>query len=300
MRPKSQRADQVPRPALAVVIPAFDERHGVAKTVTRVHRALAASDIDFEIVVVDDGSQDGTGDVAAGAGARVVRIPTNQGYGAALKVGIRATDSTYVAIIDADGTYPPDRLSDLFELAQDADMAVGARAPDAPEIQRVRRPAKRFLTWLARYLSGTPIPDLNSGMRIMRRSVLVQFMPILPSGFSFTTTITLSMLCTGHLVRYLPVEYSARIGQSKIRPVDFFRFVVLVVRAILLFNPLKVFLPLGAVFFVLGLLESVRDLFRWELSEGALIAYLAAVIIWGVGALADMISRLQLGSLDRS
>ncbi|MGQ0734671.1 MAG: hypothetical protein ACT4QD_13580 [Acidobacteriota bacterium] len=158
----------------------------------------------------------------------------------------------------------------------------------------VRRPAKMFLGALASHLSGRHIPDLNSGLRVMRRSTLTQFLHLLPSGFSFTSTITLAMLCTHHRVQYIPVTCAPRVGSSKIKARDFTAFLVLVLRTIVLFNPLKVFLPLGTFLFAVGLVKLTYDVFLWNLSETAVMAFLAAVIVWSVGLLADMISRLQL------
>jgi hypothetical protein len=133
----------------------------------------------------------------------------------------------------------------------------------------------------------------------MRRSALMQFIPLLPSGFSFTTTITLAMLCTHHRVRYVPVACSPRVGSSKVRPGEFIDFLVLVLRTVVLFNPLKVFLPLGTLLFLVGLVKLAYDVILWNLSETAVMAFLAAVIVWSVGLLADMIARLQLNVTRR-
>jgi len=284
---------------LAVVVPAFDEEAGIRAALDEVRGALDQAGIRYELVVVDDGSSDRTAEVAREAGVRVIAQGTNQGYGAAIRAGVLATRSEFVAITDADGTYPGERLPELLAIARSMDMVVGARDKASTAIPLVRRAPKRFLTWLAAYLAGRSIPDLNSGLRVVRRSALERFLPILPSGFSFTTTITLAMLCTHHRVQYVPIEYRERVGSSKIRPFDFFRFVILVLRAILLFNPLKVFLPAGAVLFVGGLAKFAYDIYLWNLSESAVMAILAAVILWAVGSLADMIARLQLGSVGR-
>ena len=128
----------------------------------------------------------------------------------------------------------------------------------------------------------------------MRRSVLNQFLHILPSGFSFTTTITLAMMCTDYRVLYLPIVCNTRVGSSKLRPKEFAAFIMLVLRTIVLFNPLKVFLPLGGVLFCVGAVKFVFDLYLWNLSETAVMAFLAAIVVWSVGLLADMIARLQL------
>jgi glycosyltransferase involved in cell wall biosynthesis len=281
---------------IAVVIPAYNEAGAVGGIVTRVLAALSTTPFAFDVVVVDDGSADDTARVAEQHGARVIRLSENSGYGAALKAGINATRSHYVVITDADGTYPPETIPSLVTLMDRADMVVGSRQMSDASIARVRRPAKMFLNRLASYLSGKTIPDLNSGLRVMRRSVLMKFIHLLPQGFSFTSTITLSMLCTHHSVLYVPVSCAPRVGSSKIRPADFTAFVMLVLRTVVLFNPLKVFLPLGTLLFLVGTAKVIYDIFLWNLSETAVMAFLAAVIVWSVGLLADMMARIQLMS----
>jgi len=279
---------------VAIVIPAFNEEGGVGAIVSRVRASLEGAPFTSNVTVIDDGSTDGTALEAEAHGARVIRLAENGGYGNALKAGIYDTESEYVAITDADGTYPPEQIPVLVGHMPGVDMVVGNRAMTDVSIPHVRRPAKMFLNWLASYLSGRTIPDLNSGLRIMRRSTLMRFIQLLPSGFSFTSTITLAMLCTGHRVTYIPVQCAARVGSSKIRPSDFTAFLMLVLRTVVLFNPLKVFLPLGTLLFGLGLAKLAYDVYLWNLSESAVMAFLAAIIVWAVGLLADMIARLQL------
>jgi glycosyltransferase involved in cell wall biosynthesis len=288
-----ERAPAAARVDLAVVIPAFNEEGGIGPTIGRVREALARTTCSFEIVVVDDGSTDGTGLQAQQWADRVIRLPQNRGYGAALKAGILASAGELVVIIDADGTYPAGAIPLLLERAADADMVVGARAPSDRSIPTVRRPAKWFLSRLASYLAGQRIPDLNSGLRVIRRAGLMRFLHILPAGFSFTTTITLAMLCNGYRVIYEPIECAARVGTSKLRAKEFTSFVMLVLRTVVLFNPLKVFLPVGTVLFFVGSVKFVYDLFLWNLSETAVMAFLAAIVVWSVGMLADLIVRLQ-------
>ena len=281
---------------LSIIVPAFNEHSAIGNTIEQIEETLARLPILAEVIVVDDGSQDATPDIAEACGAHVIRMPENLGYGAALKTGIAASDSKFIAIIDADGTYPAERIPRLLEETAQADMVVGARPPNGANVPLLRRPAKWVLTRLASYLAGRRIPDLNSGMRIFRRSALERFVTLLPSGFSFTTTLTLCMLCTERRVRYVPIEYRERVGHSKIRPVDFFNFVILVLRTVVLFNPLRVFLPLGLLLFAAGALKFVYDIFLWNLSESAVMAMLAAIMVWSLGLLADMISRLHLGA----
>ena len=279
---------------LSVVIPAYNEENGIGRTVAEVDRVLSALPIEYEVIVSDDGSTDGTRREAEQTGARVITASENGGYGSALKRGIAAGNSEFVAIIDADGTYPASSLPKMLEMAESADMVVGARDAAMTNVPFIRRPAKFILNTLANYLAQRKIPDLNSGLRIFRREALVHFIPLLPMGFSFTTTITLCMICSDLRVAYLPIEYGQRIGKSKIRYTDFFNFILLVVRAIVLFSPLRVFLPLGAALFAMGMVKLIYDFVIGNISESAIFCLLAAIMIWSLGLIADMIARLHL------
>lgn len=256
----------------------------------------AEQELDAEIVVVDDGSTDNTATIAEATGVRVIRKPANVGYGHSLKIGFASTKSDFVAIIDADGTYPAAELPRMLEMCRTADMVVGDRGQAMTGVPLIRKPAKWILNSLANALARRRIPDLNSGLRVFRRQSLERFVQLLPDGFSLTTTITLCMICSGLTVVYHPISYGRRIGHSKIRPTDFFRFMLLVVRIIMLFHPLRVFMPLGLLLFVLGVAKSIYDIFMDNLSESAIFALLAALMIWSLGLIADMISRLHLRS----
>jgi len=280
-----------PRPAdgstdqqvdLCVVIPAYNEEGGIRESVADVEQVLSALPIKYEIIVVDDGSTDNTLREAQQCGARVLRNPENSGYGAALKRGIAATKAEYVAITDADRTYPATALPEMLEMAKEADMVVGSREASMSNVPMVRRPAKAILNGLANYLAQRKIPDLNSGLRVFKRASLERFVPLLPQGFSFTTTITLCMICSNMRVVYLPIDYGRRVGKSKIRPVDFFNFILLVLRAI------------GAALCALGVVKLIYDIVIGDLSETAIFGLLAAIMIWSLGLIADMIARLHL------
>jgi len=296
------RADQAALPVtdLAVIVPAFNEADGIRGTIDRVREVLAGLHVSTEIIVIDDGSTDGTGQRAAECGARVLTHGWNRGYGAALKTGILATGARAIMIMDADCTYPPDAIPRLYARLDGADMVVGARALSSSGVAWVRKPGKWMLNRFASYLIGRNIPDLNSGMRVMKRETVLTYMHLCPSGFSFTSTITLAMLANGHNVLYEPIEYAKRTGRSKIRASHFASFILLVVRAIVLFNPLKVFLPVGAVAFLVGVGKLIQDIWLDNLSETTVMAFLSAITIWSVGLLADMISRLQMQPPYRS
>lgn len=289
---------------LSLVVPVYNERDGIGGTIAELERLLKDVDFPFEVLMVDDGSSDGTGEVIDGLIAgdsqiKVIKHPRNRGYGAALKTGIRASQYDYIAITDADRTYPNERIAEFYKRTRetDLDMLVGARVGANANIPLIRRPAKRTLNLLANYLAEYPIPDLNSGMRIMRKTVIERFVNILPEGFSFTTTITLAMLTNGYAVEYEPIAYHHRAGSSKIRPVyDTLNFVQLIVRTTMLFRPLKVFLPMSLALFAVSILMLLYRVFVDQaFSVSATIFFIGAVQLLAIGMVADLIDR----KLDR-
>jgi glycosyltransferase involved in cell wall biosynthesis len=280
--------------AVSIVIPAFNEGAHVAGQVAAVREVMEAAGWEYEIIVVDDGSADDTAVRAAETGARVLRRKKNRGYGAALKLGIEAARFDWILITDADGTYPPSAIPKLLDAAAGNSMVVGARTGQTVKIPLVRRPAKGFLRWLASYLAGQKIPDLNSGLRLMRKDLVERYVHLLPSGFSFTTTITLASACNDHSVEYIPIDYLARLGESKIRPRHAYDFTLLIVRTIVFFNPLKVFLPFGLFLALAGLAKFAYDVTRDNLSESAVLGLLGALIVWAVGLLADQNARIAM------
>jgi len=294
LAPLASPSESVAFVDLAVVIPAFNEENGIQQGIEELRRTLSRLSMSYEIVVVNDGSTDRTREKAEEAGVRVINQRENRGYGAALKKGIASTNSSYVAIIDADGTYPAAAIPDMLRLAESAEMVVGDRGAAMKNVPALRKPAKMMLNGLANYLAGRKINDLNSGLRVMRRKSLESFVPLLPDGFSFTTTITLCMVCSGLDVVYTPIAYGVRVGESKIRAKHFFAFILLVLRAVTLFNPLRVFLPMGAFFVALGLIKFAYDIYKWNLSESAVLAILGGLGAWALGLIADMISRIHL------
>ena len=284
---------------ISIVIPAYNEETGICNQIEDLRRVVKLHSLEYELIVVDDGSDDATAEKAVQAGVRVLSHTENKGYGAALKTGIDAAENDTVVIIDADGTYPADVIPTLLEKAQKYDMVVAARTGENVHIPLMRKPAKWVLQKLATYLAEKPIPDLNSGFRVIKKSIVKDFYSILPSGFSFTTTITLALICNDYSIYYHPVEYRPRIGNSKIRPTDAYHFMLLILRTMVYFNPLKVFLPLGGILFIIGLGKFIYDLFLMNLSESAIMGFLGAFVIWAIGLLADQIARVGLGSRSK-
>lgn len=245
---------------VTVILPAYDEENGVGSQVESIRQVLNENGIKHEILVIDDGSKDNTTEKALQAQARVLQHPENQGYGKALKTGIIAAKYDTIVIMDADGTYPADQIPTMIANLETADMVVGARVGKDVNIPYIRRPAKLLLRWLATRIAGKYIPDLNSGMRVFRRECVEQYFSILPDQFSFTTTITLAMLGDGYHVIYHPINYNKRVGKSKITPRNFMEFMSMIFRMAVLFQPLRVFVPVAFLFIAVGLLKAVFDI----------------------------------------
>lgn len=281
---------------LSVVVPALNEEANVAAVLQSVRRELDACAIRYEILVVDDGSSDETGLRARGVeGVQVVRHPRNRGYGAALKTGIRRARGERILIFDADGTLPAHRIPDLVARMHEYDMVVAARVGRVRVPWR-RRAAKAFLRELAYVLTSVRIPDLNSGMRIFRKADAKRFMSILPSGFSFTSTITLAFLTNDYTIEYLPIDFEDDAKRSHVRPLrDFPRFVALVVRVVTYFNPLRVYLPLAGLLLLVDFAYTGWTLAHGEgLTDAGVLLPVLALQLAAIGLMGDFIAKRGL------
>ena len=284
---------------ISVVIPTYNEEHAIKGQIRNIQNALNKKSITYEIIVVDDGSTDETRKNIPVSEVSLICHRENRGYGAALKTGISAANYEKIVTIDADGTYPADAIPDLLAKTVDYDMVVGARIGSNVKIPLIRRPAKWFLRKLSEYLAGRKIPDLNSGLRVMNKSHINKFLYILPSGFSFTTTITLALYCNDYSIYYNPINYHHRIGSSKIHPIEAYYFLILILRTIVYFNPLKVFLPVGGILFFVGLVKFIYDIFLENLSESAILGILGGVIVWSIRLSSDQIARTGLSMREK-
>lgn len=252
LEPKQQEA--AAREAFSVVIPAYNECRGIGPTLDDLLSNLKSlQGIDHEVIVVDDGSTDDTAQVVARYqehGVRLVSLERNRGYGAAIKIGTLVARHPWILITDADGTYPNKHIPELLSQRAGADMVVGARRGNDPLLRRF---PKLLLRKFASYLSRTAIPDLNSGMRVMRREAVLRYASLLPNGFSLTTTITLAMLSGPYGVTFTPIDYLKRTGKSHIRPIhDTMAFATVIVRTTMFFHPLRVLGPIGIALMVAG------------------------------------------------
>ena len=282
---------------LSVIIPAFNEEESIGETLDSLVDVLSQEDLNYEIIVVDDASGDRTSEIAGSRKVKLVRHSQNRGYGASLKSGIARARFDFIAITDADGTYPtrdiPLLLKQMCMDGYDYDMSVGSRTGEHVKIPFFRRPAKWFLNQLAAYLTGCRIPDLNSGLRIFKKGLVERFLGLLPDGFSFTTTITIAALTNGYQVKYVPINYYRRKGHSSIRPLqDFLGFMSLIVRLNVYFKPLNFFLPASLSLLVIGLAKALIDFLHQNFfGVGSAIAILTAIQIGFMGLLADLILR---------
>ena len=289
----------MPDPNFSVIIPCYNEEEAIHDTIRRLRANLGRQD-SYEIIVIDDGSTDGTAKLLAQLSTedlslRILTHERNMGYGAALKSGIQKSRSDIIVITDADGTYPCEPILDMLTLLNDAeaDMVVGSRTGANVSYPFLRRIPKVFLRRYASWIAGKNIPDLNSGLRIFRKSISLRFFNILPDGFSFTTTITLSMITNFYDVRYFPVDYAQRVGRSKIRPIkDTATFLQLIVRTGVYFAPLRVFFPIGLILGTTSILSLFYDLLiLHDLTEKTLILLMFFMNTMMFALLADMIDK---------
>ncbi len=283
-----------PAKGLTVVIPAYNEEKGIRGVVDRILAALKETSVPHEIIVVDDGSRDHTVEALREMPVTVLRHEINRGYGAAIKTGVRASRYGHVCIVDADGTYEEKDLPKLIEHMEQYDMVVAARTGKGAKIPMIRRPAKWILNLLANFLSETHIPDLNSGFRIFDKTAAKNFFNILPSSFSFTSTLTMALLTNGYSIKYIESHYKTRKGKSKIRPIqDTVNFFALVVRTALYFAPLKIFIPLSLSMIGLSFLKMILIdiLLIQNMTDSTLFLLLAGIQVGMLGLLADLIDK---------
>ncbi len=284
-------ADAVNAAQTSIVIPAFNE----AASIGAVVRDLASAARWLEILVIDDGSTDETGAHAAESGARVIRHPYTKGNGAAVKSGIRQATGLFVLIVDADGQHRPADAARLVTHLDAYDLVIGARSGQT-QASLARRLGNAALNAIASYLTEHPIPDLTSGFRAARREYLLEFIHLLPNGFSTPTTTTLAFMRAGYSVRFEPVEAAQRQGISKIRlGSDGFNFFLILLKVITIFSPLRIFAPVSATTFLLGAGYAVWTIAtQSHVTNSSVLLILLSVVILLVGLVSEQISSLRI------
>jgi glycosyltransferase involved in cell wall biosynthesis len=274
----------------SVVVPAYNEEGAIGLVVGALRTAAAW----HEIIVVDDGSADRTGQCAADAGAIVVRHPFNKGNGAAVKSGIRRATGEHVLIVDGDGQHRAADAERLVAGLGPFELVVGARA-SATQATWARRLGNTLLNRLASYLADREIPDLTSGFRAARRDCLLEFLHLLPNGFSTPTTTTLAFIKAGYSVSFEPIEAEQRVGTSKIRLArDGAKFFLILLRIVTLFSPLRIFVPVSIVTFAVGFLYALWTAWtQSHVTNSSVLLITLAVIIFLVGLVSEQVSALR-------
>lgn len=288
---------------ISLLIPVFNEERAIDDTIRRSVDTLSKTGEEFEIVVINDGSTDGTAHILQSLELPQVIIinqPNNRGYGASIKTGIRKSKGDLLATVDADGTYPIEDFPHLLNTLKQtqADMVIGARIKKGARIPLIRRPAKTVVAFFANTLTGMKIPDNNSGMRIFTRSLAQEFMHLYPQRFSFTITITLAAITNGYLVEFVPIDYFRRTGKSTLSGFNgfkfFLNFIGLIIRITTYFRPLRFFVWPSALLFLLGLTTIIVTLWNdRNISDAGMLFLLTGLQIGLFGILAEVVIRHQ-------
>jgi glycosyltransferase involved in cell wall biosynthesis len=284
-------------PALSIVLPARNEADGLR----RVLPALQQQHPDAEIVVVDDGSVDETVSVATEHGARVIKHAYGKGNGAAIKTGARAAKGQVIVFMDADTQHSPEHVSQLLQqLSSGYDMVVGARTSGS-QAGMHRAIANRLYNRLASWMVGQPIPDLTSGFRAVSAAKFRKFLHLLPNGFSYPTTITMSFFRAGYSVAYVPIVSPRRIGRSHVRILrDGIRFLLIIFKIGTLYSPLKIFLPISLSFFLTGAgYYAFTYLTSQRFTNMSALLLVTAVLVFLIGLVSEQITALHYRDTDQ-
>ncbi len=285
-------------PHATVLLPAFNEELAIRQVLAEIVEALADEPWSYEILVVDDASTDRTAQFAEQFAAecwqspvRVLRCPENRGAGAARKRGVREARGEIIVMLDADGTYPAASIPELLRHFPAYDQVNGARTSEQGTLPWLRKPAKWFIRKLACYLTGHRIPDLNTGLKAFKREAMLPWLWVVPDGFSCVTTMTMAFLTNGHAVKYVPTPYRPRIGRSKFHPIkDTAAYLATVLRMVLYFRPLKVFLPLSGLAMALGIAKSIWDrIATGSMQESDIVVLSVGFMTCMLGLLAEVI-----------
>jgi glycosyltransferase involved in cell wall biosynthesis len=280
---------------ISIIIPAYNEEEGIGDTLKTIFETMDAAKYDYEVIVVDDGSSDGTADqVRRYSRATLVRHSRNRGSGASTNTGVRHARGEIIVMTDGDGTYPVQDIPRLLAEMDEYDMVIGARTREAGTLKVLRTPAKWFIRSLASFLTETKIPDLNSGLRSYRKSNALKYVHILPHGQSWVSTITLAHLSDDMEVKWIPIDYYERKGKSKFRPIqDTYNYFMLVLRTVMYFNPIKILFPIGLLILLAGVLRQ-----GWWFVTGNLVVHSSNVLLVLAGLnvimmalLADLVVR---------
>jgi glycosyltransferase involved in cell wall biosynthesis len=284
------------RPEISVVLPIYNEALNIRRMLAEVHGVMEEIGCSYEIIAVDDGSDDGTADILAEVDyARTITSPYNKGNGATVKTGIRHARGRLIILMDGDGQHDPESIPELLEKAERYELVIGARTDGSAQAPH-RRFANLFYNWLASYVSGHKVEDLTSGFRVAHRDKIARFLPLFPNGFSYPATSTLAFLRSGFSVAFVPVSMRRRAGKSKISlPKDGIRFVLIVIKTTALFNPLRIFLPASAlcIFFGVGHAAFKILVQGTRYTNLSILFVSTGVLIFFIGLVSEQIAMLR-------
>lgn len=281
---------------VSIVLPIYNESLAVPEIINDIHNVMGQAHYSYEIIVVDDKSTDNSIDAIKNCkNINLIQRERRGGSGAARKTGILHAKGNIIVMLDADGTYDPNDIPRLLSLFPEFDQVNGARMHEQGTVKLLRIPAKWFLRKLASYITQVDIPDLNTGFKAFKKDIMKNFIWLIPNGFSCVSTMTLAFLVNDFKVKWVPIEYYRRIGRSKFHPIkDTYNYLLTVIRICAYFDPLKIFIPLGAFFFFLGLVKSFIDIF-WGYFQKTnfinIMFLLTGIFIWTIGILSDIIVR---------
>lgn len=282
----------------SIIIPVYNEEDSVKQTIESLKSLLLSNNFTGEIIAVNDGSTDKTKEILETInGIKIINHQYNKGYGAAIKTGVKEAKYDTICIIDADGTYPMEEIKTLISYLPDYDMAVGARSGEKVKMPLRREFAKFFLILLIKLLTGTKVPDMNSGLRVFKKSLIKKYERLIPDGFSLTTTITICSIINNHKIKYVNINYHPRKGASKIRPIkDTYNFFIVILKTVLYFKPLKVLLPVGIFLMAAAVILGVWSVFFLGrfLDTTVSVLFVSGLQVFILALLADLIvSRIK-------
>lgn len=279
---------------LSVIVPVFNEEGAIEQTINKLKEELTKiHDLEYEIVTINDASTDRSKEILERMNnIRLISHPLNKGYGASLKTGIREAKFNNLLFFDADGQHPAEKIKELLEFSEDFDLISGARIR-GHKGPIIRQPGKKILNWIANYLTGVKIPDINCGFRVIKKNEILKFMHILPNGFSLSTTTTLAFLKEGLNVKFVPIETKKRIGKSTVRPKDAFTTLMLIIRIIFLFSPLKIFFPISIALFLSALASIIHDIIRHNVADTSILLFVSFILIFFFSLLADQLATIR-------
>lgn len=290
--------DSLDQLSVSVIVPAKNEKASIANVVTQIAGAVPNA----EILVVDDGSDDGTGELASGAGARVIRHPYSKGNGAAVKTGARNASGRILVFMDADGQHDALDIRRLLEQIRDGyDLSVGARKKGS-QASAWRGAANRFYNSLASYMTGQKIQDLTSGFRAARADRFREFLTLLPNGFSYPTTSTMAFFRAGYSVGYVPIDVKKREGKSHINILrDGLRFLLIIFKIGILYSPLKVFFPVAAFLFFIGVgYYGYTYTYFGRFTNMSGLLFSTSVVIFLMGLVSEQVTQIMYQSTNNS